>query len=86
MIVRGDFMASCSINEIRNKEIINIKTGARLGFPSDVEVDLETGSLVSLVVSGGYKIMGLFGREDDIVIKWENIKNIGDDLIIIEME
>ncbi|MBQ2890664.1 MAG: YlmC/YmxH family sporulation protein [Clostridia bacterium] len=79
-------MPSCSINEIRNKEIINIKTGVRLGFPSDIEIDLETGKFVSIVVSGGYKIMGLFGRENDIIIKWENIKNIGDDLIIVEME
>ena len=79
-------MASCSVNEIRNKEIINIKTGQRLGYPMDIEVDLETGRLVSIVVSGGYRVMGLFGRENDIVIKWENIKTIGDDLIIIELD
>ena len=79
-------MASCGINEIRNKEIINIKTGVRLGYPADVEVDLETGRLVSIIVSGGYKVMGLFGKENDIEIKWENIKTIGDDLIMIEMD
>lgn len=79
-------MASCSVNEIRNKEIINIKTGQRLGYPADIEVDLETGRLVSIIVSGGYKIMGLFGKENDITVKWENIKTIGDDLIIIELE
>lgn len=79
-------MASCSINDIRTKEIINVKTGIRLGYPTDVEVDLETGKLVSLMVAGGYKLMGLFGKENDIVIKWENIKTIGDDLIIIEMD
>ncbi len=79
-------MASCGINEIRNKEIINVKTGVRLGYPADVEVDLETGRLVSIIVSGGYKVMGLFGKENDIEIKWENIKTIGDDLIMIEMD
>ena len=79
-------MAICSINEIRNKEVINIKTGARLGFPSDIEIDLENGNLVALVVPGNYRIMGLFGKDSDIVIKWENIKTIGDDLIIIEMD
>lgn len=79
-------MPSCSINDIRNKEIINIKTGVRLGFPIDAQVDLESGALTALVVSGGYKVMGMFGKENDIVIKWENIKTIGDDLIIIEMD
>ena len=79
-------MATCSINEIRSKEVINIKTGARLGFPTDVEVDLENGQLVSLILPGNYRIMGLFGKESDTVIKWENIKTIGDDLIIIDAE
>ncbi|MBE7011601.1 MAG: YlmC/YmxH family sporulation protein [Ruminococcaceae bacterium] len=79
-------MGICSINEMRNKEVINIKTGARLGFPSDIEIDLENGNLVSIVVPGNYRIMGLFGKEEDIVIKWESIKTIGDDLIIIEMD
>ncbi len=79
-------MGICSVNDIRNKEVINIKTGARLGFPSDIEIDIETGNLVSIVVPGNYRIMGLFGKDSDIIIKWEHIKTIGDDLIIIEME
>jgi YlmC/YmxH family sporulation protein len=79
-------MGICNANELRNKEVINIKTGARLGFPSDIEIDLESGNLVSIIVPGNYKIMGLFGKEADMVIKWENIKTIGDDLIIIETD
>lgn len=76
----------CCINDIRNKEVINIKTGVRLGFPSDIEFDTENGKILSLIVPGNYRIMGLFGKESDIVIKWESIKTIGDDLIIIDME
>lgn len=79
-------MSICSINEIRNKEVINIKTGARLGFPSDIEIDLENGHLVSLVVPGNYRLLGIFGKDSDTIIKWENIKTIGNDLIVIEMD
>ena len=79
-------MSICSINEIRNKEVINIKTGARLGFPSDIEIDLDNGRLISLIVPGNYRIMGIFGKDSDTIIKWENIKTIGNDLIIIEMD
>ncbi len=75
----------CSINSLKEKEVINVKDGARLGFAGDVEVDLESGRLISVIIPGAYKLAGLFGREQDIVIKWEDIKKIGDDLIIVEM-
>ncbi len=74
----------CSINELKTKEVINVSTGARLGFVTDVELDLDTGKLTAIVVPGAYKMMGFLGREEDIIIKWENIKKIGDDIIIIE--
>ncbi len=74
----------CSINELKTKEVINVSDGARLGFVSDVEIDLKNGRLTALVVPGAYRLMGFLGKEDDIVIKWENIKKIGDDIIIID--
>ncbi len=77
---------NCSINELRSKEVINVSDGARLGFVSDVEIDLENGRLVALIVPGAYRLLGLFGRDDDFVIKWENIRKIGDDVIIIDNE
>ena len=75
----------CSVNALREKEVINVKDGARLGFVGDVEVDLDTGNLISVIIPGAYKLAGLFGREQDVIIKWDDIKKIGDDLIIVEM-
>lgn len=74
----------CSINELKTKEVINVSDGARLGLVSDVEIDLESGRLTALVVPGAYRLMGFLGKEEDIIIKWENIKKIGDDIIIID--
>ena len=73
----------CTINDLKSKEVIDIHTGVRLGFVNDGEIDIVTGRLVALVVPGAYKFMGLFGRENDNVIKWEQIKKIGDDIILI---
>ncbi len=75
---------NCSINELKAKEVINVSDGARLGFVSDVEINLENGKITSIVVPGTYRLMGFLGKEDDLIIKWENIKKIGDDIIIIE--
>ena len=76
--------ARCSINELKAKEVINIHDGARLGTISDVEIDLESGKLLSIILPGTYRLMGFLGKENDIVIHWDDIKKIGDDVIIID--
>ena len=72
------------MNELRTKEVIHIGDGERLGFVSDVEVDAVSGRVLSIRVPGGYRLFGFFGREPERVIPWENIKKIGDDLIMVE--
>ena len=71
-------------SDMRSKEVICARDGQRLGFVSDMEFDENTGRISSIIVPGAYRYMGVFGREDDIVIEWERITTIGEDLIIIE--
>lgn len=74
---------NCRITDLRYKEVINIPTGERLGYPRDVEINMKTGALSAIVVPGALKFFGLFGRMPDIVIPWENIDKIGDDIILV---
>ena len=74
----------CRIVDIRGKEVIDICTGIRLGFPIDVEVDVVSGRMVAIIVPGPCRYFGLFGREDDIIIPWDCIRRIGDDIILVE--
>lgn len=76
----------CRIAELRMREVINVCTGFRLGFVSDVVFDVVTGQLLSLVVPGPCKYLGMFGKSDDYVIPWDAIRKIGDDIILVEME
>ena len=62
----------CRITELRKKEVINIRNGFRLGFVSDVEVDVCNARIISIVIYGKLKFFGLLGRHQDIIIKWEN--------------
>lgn len=71
-------------SELRTKEIIHIADGERLGFVSDIEIDSSTGKVLSLSVAGAYKAFGLLGKEQDKIIPWEQIKKIGEDLVIID--
>ena len=71
---------------LRYKEIINLCTGHRLGFVGDVELDLSTGKVLSLIVPGRLRCFGLLGREEDYVIPFECISRIGDDIILAEVQ
>ncbi|MBQ2839897.1 MAG: YlmC/YmxH family sporulation protein [Oscillospiraceae bacterium] len=72
------------ITELSCKEVINICDGTRYGFVNDVEVDCACGRIVSLIVHCSSKFSSLFSKNDDIIIPWESIKRIGDDLILVD--
>lgn len=74
----------CKFSELRSKEVIHTADGERFGFVSDVEIDTDTGKVISISVPGAYRALGLLGKEPDKVIKWENIRKIGNDLIMID--
>ena len=52
----------CSIAELRNKEVICKLNGTRIGNVDDVELDINNGRLVSIIIYGKGKIMGVFGK------------------------
>lgn len=70
--------------DFRQKEVINIATGQRIGYISDVDIDMDNGTLNSVIIPGNGKFFGLFGGEKDIVIPWDAIKTIGDDIILVD--
>lgn len=75
---------TCRIVDLRNKEVINVKDGSRIGCVNDVEVDIKCARVVSIVIYGRLKLFGILGREEDIVIRWENIEVVGEDTILVK--
>ena len=71
--------------DFKHKEVINICDAKRLGFVQDVCADLETGTITSIIVPGSNKFLSMFSSSNDIVIQWQNIKCIGDDVILVEI-
>ena len=72
------------IADLRYREVINLCTGHRLGFVCDVEMEVNSGQVIALVVPGPCRFFGLFGREEDYLIPFEAISKIGSDIILIE--
>ena len=71
--------------DFKHKEVININDGRRLGFVQDVCADLESGTITSIIVPGNNKLLNMFSSANDIVIPWQHIKCIGDDVILVEI-
>lgn len=74
----------CRMVELRYKEVINVNDGCRLGYVGDVEICLPEGRVVAIIVPGPCRFFGLFGRGEDYYIPWDCIKQIGDDIILID--
>lgn len=76
----------CRIADLRCKEVINVCDGERLGFVEDVLIEIPTGHVCAIVVPGECRCFGLFGHGDDIIIPWDCIVKIGDDIILAEVK
>lgn len=72
------------IGDLRYKEIIDVADGCRYGFPQDAVVDLPSGQVTALVVAGRPRFFGLLGREEDIIIPWSQVRQVGEDVILVE--
>lgn len=71
--------------DFKHKEVINITDAKRLGYVQDVTADLKTGVITSIIVPGNNKMFNIFSGNNEIVIPWEKIKCIGDEIILVEI-
>ena len=78
-------MANISFCELRRKEVINLRDGARLGAVCDLEVDLCSGTVCSIVVPGPPKMWGLLKSDEELVIAFCKINKLGDDVILVDI-
>ncbi|GEN30351.1 YlmC/YmxH family sporulation protein [Cerasibacillus quisquiliarum] len=74
-----------TLSQLQQKEIITINRGERLGFISDLEIDPDEGYIISIIIllrEGA----PLFGKHQEVIIPWEQIITIGEDVILVKDE
>ncbi|OEF96065.1 YlmC/YmxH family sporulation protein [Desulfuribacillus alkaliarsenatis] len=74
------------LSDFQSKDVINIMDGRRLGVISDFDLDLKEGYIKSIIVPAGGKFLGLFSDRQDIIIPWRQIRKIGVDVILVELD
>ena len=74
------------ISDLRNKDIINIADGRKLGPVCDIELDLNSGRVLALILPGNGKSFGWFSRRADLIITWDKIQRLGVDTVLVEAD
>lgn len=72
--------------DLRQKEVINICNCKRLGCVGDIEFDQCKGCITAIIVPGPGKLCGFLGRDMEYIIPWCNIKQIGPDVILVQID
>ena len=73
------------VSDIMDKEIINVKNGKKMGFITDIDIDVNEGRVVSFSTTGEGS-GGFFSRGVDMdAIFWNDILKIGCDTIIVNI-
>ena len=74
-----------SMTDLTNKQVINVCDGKILGYVTDFLVDSCTGRLNAIILPGDSNFFS-FKKCNDVIIPWEKICKIGEDVILVEVD
>jgi len=77
-------MDMIKISDLRTRDVINILDGKKLGNIIDIDLDLDNGKVLALVLPGRVKGF-LFTKREEVVVPWQKIVRIGRDVILVEV-
>ena len=70
------------LSELQSKDIITTD-GKLIG--NIIDIVIEDGYIKYIVVERSKFILSMFSSKDEIEIKWNQIKTIGDDVILVDL-
>ncbi len=73
------------ISDLQDKTIINIKDGKNLGNITDLEIN-ENGEILNFYSMPKRFIFKIFSSNKETIFKMSNIKKIGHDVILVELD
>jgi len=73
------------LSDLKDKEVINAKDCCRLGAVCDIVFDSRTGAIEALIVPVSGRLC-FFGYDSEYVIPWKCICQIGQDVILVDID
>jgi sporulation protein, YlmC/YmxH family len=73
------------LSDLRTREVINTLDGKKLGNIIDIDLDIERGRVLAIMLPGQVKGWSVFAKREEIIVPWEKIVRIGKDVILVEL-
>lgn len=77
-------MSRITCSQLRQKDVINLCDGSRLGFISEIEFDTCSGQVCSFVLCRNAGLLG-FSKDPSLVLPWCRIECIGEDTVLVKI-
>ncbi|UOY93721.1 YlmC/YmxH family sporulation protein [Ectobacillus sp. JY-23] len=74
------------ISEFQVKDVVNVADGRRLGHIGDIDIDVATGKIQAVIIMKQGRMLGLFGKEEELIVPWKQIVKIGEDVILVRVQ
>lgn len=78
--------ADMTLMELSRKDVIQLGTGLKLGQIDDLEFDEQSACIKGIVLRGHLRWFGLRGKDDDVIIPWEQVETIGHDVVLVNTQ
>ena len=75
---------SVKFTQLQCKEVICVSDGRRLGYVSNVLIEMPEGQISAIIVPGPCKFAGFLGPHEDYCIPWHCICKIGPDIVLVD--
>ena len=72
------------LSDLQNKNVINLIDGKNIGSIIDLEIN-EDGNAIGLIVEKYKFLISSFSSKKEMLIKWKQIKKIGEDVILVDV-
>lgn len=72
--------------EFKQKEVINCRDGERIGYVCDIVFDECCACIKSIIIPGQCKLFGILGKVEEYIIPWNCIRQIGTDVILVDVD
>ena len=73
------------LDDFCEKEVVSFRDCKKLGNVSNIEFDACTGCICKIFVKEKCGFFGFFGIGEEVAIPFRNIKQIGPDIILVEL-
>ena len=83
--VQGGVGVRVRASDLRAKDVVNVSDGRKLGYLYDLDIDVESGRIRSLVLPAGGRPGWFRGRDRDIEVAWHDIVKVGIDVILVDL-